>query len=50
MALKKDGERTRVTFTVKKTTQEKIARLALETNRAAGRMLDVIVEKYIENS
>jgi len=47
MPLKPGGDRTRVVYTIKKTTEQKIRQLAEQTYRPMGQMLDKIVEEYV---
>ncbi|MDR1939687.1 MAG: hypothetical protein LBQ40_02705 [Clostridiales bacterium] len=48
MALKKDGERTIASLSIKKTTLNTLNELAKKENRPLGRMVDEIVERYLE--
>lgn len=47
--LKKDGDKKVVSFSLKKTTIEKINELAAAENRRASQQLDHMVEVYYKN-
>jgi predicted transcriptional regulator len=44
--LKKDGNRTRLTCCISKSTRAEIDRLAAAMNRTQGRTLDIIIKDY----
>jgi hypothetical protein len=46
MPLKPGGDRIRVVYTIKKSTAERIKKLAEESHRPMGQLLDKVFEKY----
>jgi len=46
MSLKPGGDRIRVVYTIKKTTAAKIKKLAEESHRPMGQLLDKVFEEY----
>jgi hypothetical protein len=46
MSLKPGGDRIRVVYTIKKSTAERIRKLAEKSHRPMGQLLDKVFEEY----